>query len=116
MAKRPGAQLVLAEHRSRLLEWVATSAPTATHQSPLRMRRMAREILHKTRGVVVSSTMALSTAILAMRESGDFGRDSMEVALLQSVLRYSEQYQVPPMAVMQLIADDDEPDDTKKPD
>jgi hypothetical protein len=103
MAKRP-APLLLSEHRSRLLELVAARTPPLVkdHESPLRVRRMAREILTKSRGVVVSSTMALSTAIGAMKDA-----DSMEATLLQTVLRYSEQYQVPPMEVMQLIADDD---------
>src|SRR4051812_698785 len=109
MAKRDRIE-ASTENRSHLFEWVSTRAPTlmAGRNAPLRVRNMAREILHKTRGVVVSSTMALSTAIVAMRDSGDFGEESMEVSLLQAVLRYSEQYQVPPASVMALIAESEE--------
>ncbi len=76
-------------------------------RAPIEVRSLARQILRRSR-VVVSSTIALSTAIVAMRGHSDFGGDSMELGLLQAVLRYSEQHQVPPKVVMQLIADDEE--------
>src|SRR5262245_30275827 len=74
------AHLITPEHRSRLVEWISSGAPAlgVGRSVPLRVRRMAREILQKSRGIVVSSTMALSTAIVALRGSGDFGHESLE--------------------------------------
>jgi len=80
----------------------------ASPRAPVEVRSIARSILGRSRGVVVSSSMALSTAIVAMRTSGDFSNDSLELGLLQAVLRYSEQHQVPPKVVMELIASEDD--------
>lgn len=111
----PGfAHLLTPEHKKEVEDFVSL-VPGA--KAPREMRRLAKEILHRSHGVVVSSMMALSTAIIAMRANGDFDDESAELTLLQAVLRYSEKNQVPPNIVMQLIADDEiGPQTPQKPD
>lgn len=117
----PGfAHLLTPEHKKKVEDFVrgrmTTLVPGA--KPSIEMRRLAREILHRSHGVVVSSQMALSTAIIAMRANGDFDEESAELSLMQAVLRYSEQNQVPPSFVMQLIADEEigPVDEATKPD
>lgn len=93
-----------------LHDWVSRTSASAAASAgvPGHIQVLARGILERSHGVVVSSTMALSAAIVALRESGDFGCDSPELALLESVLRYSEEQQVPPKVVMATLAGGDE--------
>ena len=99
------------DKRLHFFQWVSDAAPTLSNSTghvPDRVRETARKIVSKSRGVVVSSTIALSAAIMALKGSSDFGDESIELSLLKAVLRYSEQYQVPPMMVMSLFLDDDD--------
>jgi hypothetical protein len=109
--ERTQTHLIEPRHsRQHVFQWVSHKMPglLAGPRAPVEVRSLARNILVRSRGVVVSSTMALSTAIVAMRGNGDFSNDSLELGLLQAVLRYSEQHQVPPRVVMELIAEDEE--------
>ena len=71
---------------------------------PAQVRDLARMLLTRSGGVVVSSTMALRAAITAFRASGAYADDSPELALLKAVFRLSEARQMPPRDVMSVLA------------
>jgi hypothetical protein len=115
----PGfAHLLTPEHKRQIEEYVGGRMPTLVPggKAPREMRKLAKSILQRSHGVVCSSMMALSTAITAMKANGGFDDESHELTLMQAVLRYSEQNQVPPSVVMQLIADDELGVDEARPD
>lgn len=73
---------------------------------PGEIRSLARMYLERSGGLLVSSTMALGTAIVAIRSSGDYDDHSPELGLLEAVLRLSEKRQVPPKIIMRALADE----------
>jgi hypothetical protein len=108
----PFASALMGPTREHVFEWVQHKMPRVMPEArSSEVKTMAKQILGRSRGLIVSSTMALSTAIVAMRGHGDYASNSMELGLLQAVLRYSEHHQVPPKIVMQLIADEEKPDE-----
>ena len=114
----PGfAHLITPEHKRQIEEYVGVRMPRLIPggKAPREMRKLAKSILTRSHGVVCSSMMALSTAIIAMKGNAEFDNESHELSLMQAVLRYSEQNQVPPSVVMQLIADEEIGVDDTKP-
>ena len=73
---------------------------------PNEIRSLARMYLERSGGLLVSSTIALGTAIVAIRSSGDYDAQSPELGLLEAVLRLSEKRQVPPKLIMRALADE----------
>ena len=73
---------------------------------PNEIRSLARMYLERSGGLLVSSTIALGTAIVAIRSSGDFDDQSPELGLLEAVRRLSEKRQVPPKLIMRALADE----------
>lgn len=73
---------------------------------PGEIRSLARMYLERSGGLLVSSTMALGSAIVALRSNASLTNGSQELGLLEAVLRLSEKQQVPPKLIMRALADE----------
>jgi len=98
--------------KNHLYQWVTNfhSHFASKNQNIENVQALARRILQSGHGLVVSSNIALRAALMSLRHSVDFGEQSSEYALLEAVIRYSEKFQIPPKAIMELLAE--EPDDS----
>lgn len=107
MAKRSGPRASHAQKSTpptALIAQIHTCLDSNPQPVPAQVRELARTLLSRSGGVVVSSTMALRTAITAFRASGDYDDDSPELELLEAVFRLSEARQTPPRTVMAALA------------
>jgi hypothetical protein len=108
MAKRSSPRSSLSSSsQTSLVAQIHTCLDTDPKPIPAQVRDLARLLLSRSGGVVVSSTMALRTAITAFRASGDYDDDSPELTLLEAVFRLSEARQVPPRIVMSALAQEE---------